>query len=145
MKGCIWRRAKKEVVFMTRDKKNIYILRKDLRIHQEYIEDSDFYYFWNEDNLQREKRGTNYKKFLKKSLDEFKSIIESNNCNLSIINGGIIEKVTSIFEPDQIENIYIQRQYLPWEREEEEYLNNVFLEKLNLFKMVFYLRFLEKF
>ena len=139
MKECTWRKAKKEVFFMTKGRKNIYILRKDLRNHQDYIEDSVFYYFWNEDNLQREKRGTKYKNFLKKSLDELKSIIENSNGNLKVINGGIIEKVTSIFEPEQVENVFIQKQYLPWEREEEKYLNIVFPRKVRIIQNGFLL------
>ena len=41
--------------------KNIYILRKDLRIHERYLENSKFFYFWNEDNFEKEKRGKRYK------------------------------------------------------------------------------------
>ncbi len=113
-------------------KKNIYILRKDLRIHFDFIEDATFYYFWNEENLDKEKRGDFYKKNLKKILAELKRDIEAKKGKMKIIQGGIIDKANSIIPPKFIGEVYIQKLYLPWEKEEEDYLFKNLKETLNI-------------
>lgn len=114
------------------NKERIYILRKDLRIHFEFIGDSTFYYFWNEENLAKEKRGGSYKKNLKKVLVDLKKDIEARDGKMEIIQGGIIDKLDSIISPEFKGEIYIQRLYLPWEKEEEDYLFKTLKEDLNI-------------
>jgi len=110
--------------------KNIYILRKDLRLHEGYLKNSVFCYFWNENNFAMEKRSSRYKNFLKEELLKLKNNIEKKGGKMEIIEGEITNSfsplVTSVFP----EKIIIQKQYLPWEVEEENFLQKNFSEQV---------------
>jgi deoxyribodipyrimidine photo-lyase len=110
--------------------KNIYILRKDLRIHGTYLENSLFLYFWNENNFSREKRGNSYKNFLKKELLRLKNNIENLGGKMEIAEGEIKESFQPFASSVSPEKIIIQKQYLPWELEEEEFLQKKFPDKV---------------
>lgn len=110
--------------------KNIYILRKDLRIHERYLENSKFFYFWNEDNFEKEKRGKRYKDFIKKELLKLKKNSEEKGGEVEIVTGGIIQSIETLVSPSSLGNIIIQKQYLPWEVEEEDFLQKKFPQKV---------------
>ncbi len=110
--------------------KNIYILRKDLRIHGTYLENSLFLYFWNENIFSREKRGNSYKNFLKKELLRLKNNIENLGGKMEIAEGEIKESFQPFASSVSPEKIIIQKQYLPWELEEEEFLQKKFPDKV---------------
>ncbi len=110
--------------------KNIYILRKDLRIHETYLENSLFLYFWNENNFSREKRGNSYKNFLKKELLRLKNNIENLGGKMEMTEGEIKESFQPFASSVSPEKIIIQKQYLPWELEEEEFLQKKFPDKV---------------
>lgn len=110
--------------------KNIYILRKDLRIHGTYLENSLFLYFWNENIFSREKRGNSYKNFLKKELLRLKDNIENLGGKMEIAEGEIKESFQPFASSVSPEKIIIQKQYLPWELEEEEFLQKKFPDKV---------------
>ena len=110
--------------------KNIYILRKDLRIHGTYLENSLFLYFWNENNFSREKRGNSYKNFLKKELLRLKNNIENLGGKMEIAEGEIKESFQPFASSVSPEKIIIQKQYLLWELEEEEFLQKKFPDKV---------------
>ena len=81
---------------MKKAEQDIYILRKDLRISYEFLKKSIFYFFWNEEDFTKEKRGDFFKENLKKALKDLKINIEKNKGEMEIIQGGIIEKEASI-------------------------------------------------
>lgn len=122
-----------------REKKNIYILRKDLRQDSKFLNNSIFYYFWNETNFSKENRGQSYKDNLKRTLAALKNEIEVKGGYLEIIQGGIIDRIKSVVSDGFQGQIYIERQYLPWEKEEEGYLLKNFPKRVKLIEKDFLL------
>lgn len=119
--------------------KNIYILRKDLRTHLKFVNNSFFYYFFDEENLSKENRGKEYKKFLSNALNNLKISIEKKGGKMKIIQGSIKDYSMTSFKNVSFEKIYIQRQYLPWEKEDEEYLKKAYSDKVVLLENNFLL------
>lgn len=116
----------------------LYILRKDLRLKNNMVLKSIScqgysiipIYFWDEKSLKKEKRGSNYRDFLKKSLFSLKKELESNGGYLILVNGGIKNRGISLISKLQPKKIFMQKQFLPWESEEERILSDKFPDKV---------------
>ena len=113
-----------------KNKTAIYFFRKDLRLKNNKVIDlmiQEEYtilpvYLWDEENLKKEKRCSNFRDFLAKSLFSLEKEIASSGGRLLVVKGSMKRDACSLIDFFAPDKVFMQKLYLPWEKEEEKYI-----------------------
>lgn len=121
--------------------KSFYFLRKDLRLADNRIISHNtesgnkpvLIYLWNEDHFRNEQRGNFYRRYLKNLLDSFKKEAAESGFDFLVVEGSLAKEGSAIISAEKPEEIFIQKQYLPWEIKEEAELKKQYGSLVKIF------------